>query len=110
MQAPIVQAGMGGRLAAAELAGAVSVAGGLGTIGILGPAQLRAEIAAALELLDARPLYAGECVSRIGTSVPRASSCAISPARRLSRDAAVASILRRRNANRVGDHRHAPAR
>jgi NAD(P)H-dependent flavin oxidoreductase YrpB (nitropropane dioxygenase family) len=69
MQAPIVQAGMGGRLAAAELAGAVSVAGGLGTIGILGPAQLRAEIAAALELLDARPLYAGECVSRIGTSV-----------------------------------------
>jgi hypothetical protein len=35
---PIVQAGMGGGLAGHELAGAVSAAGGLGTIGMLGPA------------------------------------------------------------------------
>jgi NAD(P)H-dependent flavin oxidoreductase YrpB (nitropropane dioxygenase family) len=52
---PIVQAGMGGGLAGAELAASVSAAGGLGTIGILGPDQLREEIAAARRLTD-RPI------------------------------------------------------
>jgi len=44
---PIFQAGMGGGTAAHELAAAVSEAGGLGTIGILGPADLRGELLAA---------------------------------------------------------------
>ena len=52
---PVVQAGMGGGLAGAELAAAVSHAGGLGTIGILGPDQLRDELAAARRLTD-RPI------------------------------------------------------
>ncbi len=43
---PVLQAGMGGGLATSALAVAVSDAGGLGTIGILPPAALRAEIAA----------------------------------------------------------------
>jgi nitronate monooxygenase len=37
VEVPIVQPGMGGGLAGHELAAAVSDAGGLGTIGILGP-------------------------------------------------------------------------
>jgi nitronate monooxygenase len=53
---PVVQAGMGGGLAGAELAAAVSDAGGLGTIGILGPGQLREEIAAASGRSSAPPL------------------------------------------------------
>jgi nitronate monooxygenase len=47
IEAPVVQAGMGGGLAGHALAAAVSDAGGLGTIGILGPGELRGEIAAA---------------------------------------------------------------
>ena len=35
LERPVVQAGMGGGLAGAELAGAVSAAGGLGTAGML---------------------------------------------------------------------------
>jgi nitronate monooxygenase len=50
---PIVQAGMGGGLAGYELAAAVSGAGGLGTIGIMEPDALRAEIAAARDRLGA---------------------------------------------------------
>jgi nitronate monooxygenase len=52
---PILQAGMGGGLAGHRLAAAVSEAGGLGTLGILGPDQLRDEIAAARRLTD-RPI------------------------------------------------------
>ena len=55
VELPIVQAGMGGGLAGHELAAAVSAAGGLGTIGILAPDDLRKEIAAARALSD-RPL------------------------------------------------------
>jgi NAD(P)H-dependent flavin oxidoreductase YrpB (nitropropane dioxygenase family) len=47
LELPIIQAGMGGGLAGAPLAAAVSEAGGLGTIGILAPDDLEAEIAAA---------------------------------------------------------------
>ena len=52
VELPIVQAGMGGGLAGHELAAAVADAGGLGTIGILGPEELRAEIAAARRASD----------------------------------------------------------
>ena len=55
LERPVVQAGMGGGLAGHELAAAVSEAGALGTIGILGPDQLRAEIAAARRLTS-RPI------------------------------------------------------
>jgi NAD(P)H-dependent flavin oxidoreductase YrpB (nitropropane dioxygenase family) len=52
---PVVQAGMGGGLAAHDLAAAVSDAGGLGTIGLLPPDGLRAEVAGARKL-TAKPL------------------------------------------------------
>jgi NAD(P)H-dependent flavin oxidoreductase YrpB (nitropropane dioxygenase family) len=55
VEKPVVQAGMGGGLAGHRLAAAVSNAGGLGTIGILAPNDLRNEIAAARHLTD-RPL------------------------------------------------------
>ena len=49
IEVPVFQAGMGGGLAGAALAVAVSEAGGLGTIGILDPGSLRRELAAARE-------------------------------------------------------------
>jgi nitronate monooxygenase len=55
IEVPLVQAGMGGGLAGHRLAATVSDAGGLGTIGILAPDDLRAEIAAARRL-TARPV------------------------------------------------------
>ena len=55
VELPVVQAGMGGGLAGHQLAAAISTAGGLGTIGILAPNDLRREIAAARRLSD-RPL------------------------------------------------------
>jgi nitronate monooxygenase len=55
VELPIMQAGMGGGLAGDRLAATVSEAGGLGTIGILGPDQLDEEIAAARRLTD-RPI------------------------------------------------------
>ncbi|HET6817653.1 MAG TPA: nitronate monooxygenase [Mycobacteriales bacterium] len=53
---PVVQAGMGGGLSRAALAAAVSSAGGLGTIGILPPALLRAEVRQAREVCGGRPV------------------------------------------------------
>lgn len=41
---PVIQAGMGGGLSTAELAGAVSAAGGLGTLGLMPPDEFRAEL------------------------------------------------------------------
>jgi nitronate monooxygenase len=55
VELPIVQAGMGGGLANAELAAAVSDAGGLGTIGILPPDALARELRSARERTD-RPI------------------------------------------------------
>ena len=52
VELPVVQAGMGGGLAGHQLAAAVSAAGGLGTIGILAPGDLRKEIAAGRRLSD----------------------------------------------------------
>lgn len=53
VERPVVQAGMGGGLAGHELAAAVSAAGGLGTIGLLGAEDLRASVAAARRATDA---------------------------------------------------------
>lgn len=50
LQAPIIQAGMGGGISRHELAAAVSEAGGLGTICTLPPKALAAELAAARKL------------------------------------------------------------
>jgi NAD(P)H-dependent flavin oxidoreductase YrpB (nitropropane dioxygenase family) len=55
VELPIVQAGMGGGLARADLAAAVSEAGGLGTLGIMAPEALRRELAAARRL-TAKPI------------------------------------------------------
>lgn len=52
MDLPVVQAGMGGGLSRSALAAAVSDSGGLGTIGILAPDDLRTEIAKARQLTD----------------------------------------------------------
>src|SRR3954454_9388614 len=45
LDVPVCQAGMGGGLAGAELAGAVASAGGLGTLGLAPPGELRESIA-----------------------------------------------------------------
>jgi NAD(P)H-dependent flavin oxidoreductase YrpB (nitropropane dioxygenase family) len=55
IQAPVVQAGMGGGLSRHELAAAVSEAGGLGTIAVNGAAAIERELAAARRLTD-RPI------------------------------------------------------
>lgn len=56
LEHPVVQAGMGGGIARAELAAAVSNAGGLGTLGIMPPAELGREIERCRELAPDRPL------------------------------------------------------
>jgi nitronate monooxygenase len=55
VEAPVVQAGMGGGLSRHELAAAVSEAGGLGTVAVNGAAAIRRELAAA-RALTGRPL------------------------------------------------------
>lgn len=55
IEAPVVQAGMGGGLSGHELAAAVSEAGGLGTIGAVGAEAIEAELAAA-RALTGRPI------------------------------------------------------
>ena len=55
---PVLQAGMGGGIAGAKLAGAVSRAGGLGTVGILPPEHFAAELRRAREAADGRPVSA----------------------------------------------------
>lgn len=55
VEAPVVQAGMGGGLSRHELAAAVSEAGGLGTIAVGGAAAIRRELGAA-RALTGRPL------------------------------------------------------
>jgi nitronate monooxygenase len=59
LERPILQAGMGGGLATAELAAAVSNAGGLGTVGIFAdPQTMAAELRTARELAAGRPVAA----------------------------------------------------
>lgn len=56
---PVVQAGMGGGIAGATLAGAVSAAGGLGTVGILPPAAFASALHEAKQRAGAgRPVAA----------------------------------------------------
>lgn len=56
VELPVVQAGMGGGISTHELAVAVSMAGGLGTIGMLDPGPLRHEIETARRQTGARPI------------------------------------------------------
>lgn len=58
LSTPVVQAGMGGGVAGAELAGAVSAAGGLGTVGISAPRHFAAELGRAVALAGGRPVAA----------------------------------------------------
>lgn len=59
LERPVVQAGMGGGLATAELAAAVSGAGGLGTVGIVpDPAAFARELRHAQERAGGRPVAA----------------------------------------------------
>lgn len=58
LERPVVQAGMGGGMAGGELAGAVSAAGGLGTVGIMAPKAFVAALAQARRLAPGRPVAA----------------------------------------------------
>ncbi len=58
VEVPVVQAGLGGGLARSELAGAVSAAGALGTVGIMPPALMRRELRLAAERAPGRPVAA----------------------------------------------------
>ena len=58
VELPIAQAGLGGGLATAELAGAVSQAGGLGTVGMLPATHLASELRRARALAPERPIAA----------------------------------------------------
>ncbi|HLK39167.1 MAG TPA: nitronate monooxygenase [Polyangiaceae bacterium] len=55
---PVLQAGMGGGIVKAELAAAVSRAGGLGTVGTLAPSAYARAIRRAKALSDGRPIAA----------------------------------------------------
>lgn len=58
LTAPVMQAGMGGGVAGAELAAAVSAAGGLGTVGLSDPRSFAAELRRAVALAGGRPVAA----------------------------------------------------
>jgi NAD(P)H-dependent flavin oxidoreductase YrpB (nitropropane dioxygenase family) len=58
LEHPIVQAGMGGGIATGALAGEVSAAGGLGTVGMLPPGQLQQELGKARERAGRAPVAA----------------------------------------------------
>jgi len=58
LEHPLVQAGMGGGVAGGELAGAVSAAGALGTVGMAAPAAFAAAIAQACRRAPNRPVSA----------------------------------------------------
>ncbi|HEX7322230.1 MAG TPA: nitronate monooxygenase [Mycobacterium sp.] len=55
---PVVQAGMGGGVAGGELAGAVSAAGGLGTVGITDPHSFAADLRRAKAVAGKHPVAA----------------------------------------------------
>ena len=58
LDTPVVQAGMGGGVAGGDLAGAVSAAGGLGTVGIADVHSFAAELHRAMTLAGKRPVAA----------------------------------------------------
>lgn len=58
LELPVVQAGMGGGVAGAELAGAVSAGGALGTVGMAGPAAFARALGDARRRAPGRPVAA----------------------------------------------------
>jgi nitronate monooxygenase len=58
IECPVVQAGMGGGVAGGELAGAVSAAGGLGTVGMMAPRAFAVALERARRRAPGRPLAA----------------------------------------------------
>jgi nitronate monooxygenase len=58
LEHPIVQAGMGGGITTAQLVGAVSAAGALGTVGILPPEHFVQALATANEIAGGKPIAA----------------------------------------------------
>jgi nitronate monooxygenase len=68
LEHPLMQAALGGGLTTAELASAVSRAGGLGTIGMLPPDRLAREIRRARERAPGRPVGAGLLVPFLRTA------------------------------------------
>jgi len=69
---PVVQAGMAGGVAGGELAGAVSAAGGLGTVGMMGPGAFAAALAQARRRAGGGPVAANLLVPFIRQSHVRA--------------------------------------
>lgn len=76
LELPVVQAGMGGGLSRAALAGAVSGAGGLGTVGFEAPDRMRAEVAEARERAGGRPVAANLLLPFARREHWEAASCA----------------------------------
>lgn len=58
LSVPVMQAGMGGGVTSAELAAAVSAAGGLGTIGLSDPRSFATELHRAVAMAGGRPVAA----------------------------------------------------
>jgi nitronate monooxygenase len=69
---PVVQAGMGGGVAGAELAGAVSAAGALGTVGMMAPSAFASALAQARRRAPGRPVAANLLVPFINRAHIRA--------------------------------------
>jgi nitronate monooxygenase len=69
---PVVQAGMGGGVAGAELASAVSAAGGLGTVGMMTPSAFASVLAQARRRVPGRPVAANLLVPFITSAHIRA--------------------------------------
>lgn len=70
---PVVQAGMGGGVSAGRLAGAVSAAGGLGTVGIMAPRRFAAALGEAKRMAPGRPVAANLLVPFVRPAHIRAS-------------------------------------
>ncbi len=66
IECPVVQAGMGGGVAGGELAGAVSAAGGLGTVGMMAPRALAAAMREARRVAPGHPVAVNLLVPFIG--------------------------------------------
>jgi len=72
LERPIVQAGMAGGVARGELAGAVSAAGGLGTVGTIAPRAFAAALADARRRAPGRPVAANLLVPFVRAAHVRA--------------------------------------
>jgi NAD(P)H-dependent flavin oxidoreductase YrpB (nitropropane dioxygenase family) len=72
LERPLVQAGMGGGVAGGDLAGAVSAAGALGTVGMMAPAAFAAALDRARERAPGRPVAANLLVPFIRSAHVRA--------------------------------------